>query len=590
MSYNIAKILKLSHKLRANGFDKYADDLEYKFLILKKSETKLYSVFKETGEDVINEAHPEGSPNVLSEAKELAVFENLLLQKKKMLEVANKNPNGKFASKITKSAAGSSSAMKKLLGITSYFDNLFEVFGLANKEALTKDFAKAMEVARQTRDPNELQRVINTTIGNIRASSKSEGEKSEAIRKLEEYSKLLKEELGTFSQSNVVMAEVNKIRQDLSTRLTNAAKEGKSGDDFIQIANEVFSSSDPSIKDNFFGSMALNDTINRTLEEKMPGLSKLRIDAGIKSLKEDIAKLNTWATRSLSGLDPQKRDDILIRIAQLSDDYYSGNSQNASRTLKALEDSFKNLDEASKKALLNQIKELPKLKILAGVIGTTAAYVGISSAIEFAGKEKTLTGSQGIDTLSKMMNALPSSQGSAKSFAVQYIAKCNELQGKLDQKQPVTADDIKQLIELGKKVTDNLSKYSTLESVFEDKAVVNYVNHGIPTQISNLNDWFRANITAASSSASQSADTVTSTSNPQLYAEIRNLVNEINPIYQQKKLKPENLGKIVTDVGGTVKQWGDWVEDSLNKAEYAKNAKDTLNKVKTFMNTLPNAQ
>jgi hypothetical protein len=105
---SVNKILNLSHQLREKGFNKQANELEYQFLILKKSETKLYSVFKETGKDLIDEAHPKGSVKVEDSSDELGFVETIDDQHQKMLKTL-KDPTGKLANVVNliqKEAAG----------------------------------------------------------------------------------------------------------------------------------------------------------------------------------------------------------------------------------------------------------------------------------------------------------------------------------------------------------------------------------------------------------------------------------------------------------------------------------------------------
>lgn len=96
---NTAKILKLSKELRDKGYHKYADELEYKFLVLKKTSAELYSVFKETGESLLDDAHPEGSVNMSDAKDEGGVVETLVDQKKKIEKVVSKDPTGKLSFK-----------------------------------------------------------------------------------------------------------------------------------------------------------------------------------------------------------------------------------------------------------------------------------------------------------------------------------------------------------------------------------------------------------------------------------------------------------------------------------------------------------
>lgn len=89
-------IVKLCSGLRSSGFDKYAEEIEIKYLNLKQAETSLYNMMKEKGEDMIEAAHPDGS-HMLKNMEGDVVVENLLDQSKKIRDVVNKTPKGKLA-------------------------------------------------------------------------------------------------------------------------------------------------------------------------------------------------------------------------------------------------------------------------------------------------------------------------------------------------------------------------------------------------------------------------------------------------------------------------------------------------------------
>ena len=92
----LENVLKLAIGLRKQGFHKHADDLEKKFLMFKEADS-LYETSKETGEDLVDQAHPKGS-HKLEGVEGDAVVETIVDAKKKIEEIANKKPTGKFAS------------------------------------------------------------------------------------------------------------------------------------------------------------------------------------------------------------------------------------------------------------------------------------------------------------------------------------------------------------------------------------------------------------------------------------------------------------------------------------------------------------
>lgn len=99
VSYNLMEnVLKLCAGLRASGLDKHANELESNYLSYKQANT-LYETSKEKGEDLIHDAHPEGShkiEDILGD--DLAVVEDILDRHVKMVLVVEKKPTGKLAS------------------------------------------------------------------------------------------------------------------------------------------------------------------------------------------------------------------------------------------------------------------------------------------------------------------------------------------------------------------------------------------------------------------------------------------------------------------------------------------------------------
>lgn len=91
-------LCKLADGLRSKGFDKQADTLERNILIYKSAASNLYDVTGETGEKLLDFAHPDGDVTVVGEG-ELAKVETPQSLAKKVREVAEKQPSGKAGSK-----------------------------------------------------------------------------------------------------------------------------------------------------------------------------------------------------------------------------------------------------------------------------------------------------------------------------------------------------------------------------------------------------------------------------------------------------------------------------------------------------------
>lgn len=93
----LENIMKLCSGLRAQGFNKYADDVEEKLVQYKKAQA-LYDVCKETGEDLIDFAHPKGS-HKMEGVEGDATIETILDKQKKIRDAVEKMPTGKLAAK-----------------------------------------------------------------------------------------------------------------------------------------------------------------------------------------------------------------------------------------------------------------------------------------------------------------------------------------------------------------------------------------------------------------------------------------------------------------------------------------------------------
>lgn len=93
----LVNLLKLSAGLRESGFEKQADEIEQKAMAYKKAQS-LYEAHKEKGEDLIDFAHPKGSHKLEDVDNEEAVFETIVEQHLKSVQMVNKQPTGKLAS------------------------------------------------------------------------------------------------------------------------------------------------------------------------------------------------------------------------------------------------------------------------------------------------------------------------------------------------------------------------------------------------------------------------------------------------------------------------------------------------------------
>jgi hypothetical protein len=93
-------ILKLCNGLREKGMVKDAAELETKYLQYKQAQT-LYEAHKETGEDLLEEAHPDGSHKLVDVDSTEAVVEDLLDKHDLIEEVAEKEPTAKWSDAVS---------------------------------------------------------------------------------------------------------------------------------------------------------------------------------------------------------------------------------------------------------------------------------------------------------------------------------------------------------------------------------------------------------------------------------------------------------------------------------------------------------
>jgi hypothetical protein len=92
-------ILKLCEGLRHQGFNKYADELEDKFVVYKQAAAAtLYETSPEEGKDLVDAAHPKGSHHLEGLDSDEAVIETILDQHLKDTKVVEKKPTGKLSS------------------------------------------------------------------------------------------------------------------------------------------------------------------------------------------------------------------------------------------------------------------------------------------------------------------------------------------------------------------------------------------------------------------------------------------------------------------------------------------------------------
>lgn len=88
-------IVKLCNELRKEGLHKHADEIESNYVAYKQAQT-LYEAFKETGEDIVHAAHPDG-PFVFEDVVGKPKVLDILTRQMEIIKKVNKEPTGKLA-------------------------------------------------------------------------------------------------------------------------------------------------------------------------------------------------------------------------------------------------------------------------------------------------------------------------------------------------------------------------------------------------------------------------------------------------------------------------------------------------------------
>lgn len=101
-AFVINELISLANSLDEAGEQLAANAIDEQIKMYKSAMDKLYDVTGETGEKFINDAHPDKSPVIIPAKDDGAKVENIIEQQKKDLDVALKNPTGKYAALITK--------------------------------------------------------------------------------------------------------------------------------------------------------------------------------------------------------------------------------------------------------------------------------------------------------------------------------------------------------------------------------------------------------------------------------------------------------------------------------------------------------
>lgn len=186
-------IIKLCNGLRNSGQHKYADELELKFMSYKKAET-LYETSKETGEDLVDAAHPQGSHQLENVKNDEAVIETIVDQHLKDLKIVNKEPTGK---------------------LSSFNDILNAVKLVVAQEAPAVPTPPAPESPNAASLLNSIKQTVNKINENV--SEINNATRAELTFSLDEYQEYIKR----YSQNPTIdnLNEIKNLLEKMATRL-----------------------------------------------------------------------------------------------------------------------------------------------------------------------------------------------------------------------------------------------------------------------------------------------------------------------------------------------------------------------------------
>lgn len=193
-------ILKLCSGLRLYGFDKQANELELNFLKYKKANT-LYETSKETGDDLINAAHPNGSHKVDVLGDDLAVVETILDRHLKMLKVLDKKPTGKLVSSniinSVKKALAEDNEYKEFISIISDFSKFIgyisDNFNLVQRKVDKSTLLRSLIPHRLITDEAKIIRIKDEIQNIVRSKAFTSRTISEIVEMMNKIIVLLKD-------------------------------------------------------------------------------------------------------------------------------------------------------------------------------------------------------------------------------------------------------------------------------------------------------------------------------------------------------------------------------------------------------------
>ena len=135
-------VLKLCSGLRSNGFDKQASKIENKFVAYAQS-VHMYRTHKETGDDLVEEAHPDGDNKIVQEVSDnLGDVETIVSKHKKIVDTIQKEPTGKLAQYVAQCKIALAESLQRQIefAANSARHNLTEAFSIVEGAGNMTDY------------------------------------------------------------------------------------------------------------------------------------------------------------------------------------------------------------------------------------------------------------------------------------------------------------------------------------------------------------------------------------------------------------------------------------------------------------------
>jgi len=156
---------KLSQDLQDMGETKVAAVIKNQQEEYKQATQKLYDIMGETGEQLINKVHPEGGKTLLPVEDEGGKVETILEQNKKMMDVFNKKPTGKYSNLIldlikTANRLEDGGNHKAAAIVDKTIEELYEVLPFVNRSSGIEATGSEDYNASKTAGADELKQFV----------------------------------------------------------------------------------------------------------------------------------------------------------------------------------------------------------------------------------------------------------------------------------------------------------------------------------------------------------------------------------------------------------------------------------------------